>query len=533
MRTLPAFSLLLPVVLPVLAAASCSSGAAPPALDSGLGSGSGSSSSSGGHSSGSGSGSPDSGPSGFYVPTGCSYAVTPASNLGYTALALDDGTSAGPLSTATPVRVRLGLGGNVTAGQPGYADPTTTAAFTWETGAANHAAKVKYGESPSSLTTTQTGYNWTLPAATFSGSPLPGGAPSYMHEVHVCGLTPAKTYYYQVGGGAAGAEVWSATQTFTTLPAAGTSVTVAMSGDARDTVTTWQLANQHIKAKNVDAMLFSGDLVLSGGEESLYTNWLDAVWQPTDGGAFLTSGQIMFLPVAGNHEYGPVGGDVGPTAPQWISAFAVPGEGAYAKSFGSYNIGNAHFVYIEDNEIANLATGTTSPQVTAQLAFLNSDLAAADNDRTAHPFIFVYGHRGLFSTSNHAMDSDVLQARTVLAPIFAKYKVDGVFNGHDHEYERTVPIVPAATVSDPPTPTTGGTTYVICAGVGALPYAVGAGSVSWRAINVPFGSDATGVNNYLGVYATLTLSGSTVVLTAYGLLAAGNDTVIDTFTFTH
>ena len=61
-----------------------------------------------------------------------------------------------------------------------------------------------------------------------------------MHEVHVCGLNPATTYYYQVGGGASGAEVWSATQSFTTVPASGT-VTIGISGDARDQVSTFQL----------------------------------------------------------------------------------------------------------------------------------------------------------------------------------------------------------------------------------------------------------------------------------------------------
>ena len=54
-----------------------------------------------------------------------------------------------------------------------------------------------------------------------------------MHQVDVCGLTPGTTYYYQVGGGAAGGEIWSATQSFTTVPAAGDPITVGVYGDAR------------------------------------------------------------------------------------------------------------------------------------------------------------------------------------------------------------------------------------------------------------------------------------------------------------
>ena len=49
--------------------------------------------------------------------------------------------------TGIPQRVRVGLGGGTTMGQPGYADPTTTAAFTWETAESDHAAKVKIGTS--------------------------------------------------------------------------------------------------------------------------------------------------------------------------------------------------------------------------------------------------------------------------------------------------------------------------------------------------------------------------------------------------
>jgi len=271
--------------------------------------------------------------------------------------------------------------------------------------------------------------------------------------------------------------------------------------------------------------------VLTGGEESLFSQWLDAIWQdPNNAGQFLTLGQLLFLPVAGNHEY-----IFDATAEHFASAFAIPGTGAFAKSFGSYNIGNAHFVYIDDTAIANETTGTDSPQADAQIAWLNADLAAANADRTNHPFIFVYGHRGLFSTSMHSTDPDVLQARTTLAPIYAQYKVDAVFNGHDHEYERTVPIVPGSPVTGAPTAQTGGTTYIICAGVGADPYPVGTGTVSFRAAKVAFGTAATtdAGAGYLGVYQTLTLSGNTALIQAYALTMAGPDPVVDSVMLTH
>jgi hypothetical protein len=477
---------------------------------------------------------------GTYAPPGCSYTVTPKDTiytlpigtqvapLVYTALSGDSDASAGPASTAAPQRVRLGLGGDTTAGSSGYPDPTTTAAFTWETGAANTAAKVKYGATPSALTTVQQGYNWTVPATGSSGA-------TYYHEAHVCGLMPATTYYYQVGGGAPGAEIWSKTQTFTTVPASGP-ITIAISGDARDTVTTWQLLNERIKALNVSAHLFTGDLILTGTVESEYVNWLDEVWtDPNDPSGFLTLGQLLFVPINGNHEY---------DSTLSFANFAIPGDGSYAKTYASFDIGPAHFVLVDDNHIANSA-GVNDPEATAQEAWITQDLTAANADRTNHPFIFVLSHRGMFSTSNHSADSDVLQTRTVLAPIYAKYNVDGVFNGHDHEYERTYPIVPGTPITGDPTVTaagTHGTTYVICAGAGASPYAVGTGTEAWRANHIPFGTAAmtgTPEASYVGMYQTMTLtpkSGSapaTALVNVYAIIPGGGDgTPIDTFTLT-
>jgi hypothetical protein len=463
-----------------------------------------------------------------YSPPGCSYQVTIPTALGYTALSADDNASAGPASTAAPIRVRLGMGGGTTVGASDYPDPTTTAAFTWETGAANTAAKVKFGSSATALTTVQEGYNWTVPASAVSGA-------AYFHEAHICGLSPATTYYYAVGGGAPGAEIWSTTQSFTTLPATGP-ITIAISGDARDTVGTWQLLNERIKSLDVSAHLFTGDIVLTGSIESEYVTWLDAIWKdPNNAADFLTLGQLLYLPVNGNHE---------DDSTLSFANFAVPGSGQYAKTFGSYDIGPAHFVFVDDMHIADVTAGTDDPEADAQVAWVTQDLTAANADRTNHPFIFVLSHRGMFSTSNHSADPDVLQARTTLAPIYSKYNVDAVFNGHDHEYERTYPIVPGTPITGDPTVVasgTHGTTYVICAGAGASPYAVGTGTVTWRANHIPFGTAATSApeTTYVGMYQTMTLTPktasapATALVNVYALIPGGGDTTpIDTFTLT-
>jgi hypothetical protein len=445
-----------------------------------------------------------------YAPASCKYTVSPPSALGYTSLALDDTGPVDP-TNGVPVRVRVGLGGGTTMGQPGYADPTTSAAFTWETAESNNAAKVKMGTSATALSQVSTGYAWTL-------VPTLGTADTYFHEVHVCGLTPNTTYFYAVGGGPAGAEVWSATQSFTTMPSSGM-ITVGVFGDARDTAATWQAVHVRMKAAGVLMSLIDGDVVDIGAEETLYSQWLDEIWQyPSGSSTFLTLGQQYILPINGNHE-----NDSATSFANW----AIPGDGPYAETYASFTVGTVHFTMIDDEQIALANSGA---EAQAQLAWIDKDLAAANGDRTAHPFVVVMGHRGIFSTSLHSTDPDVLTARGSLAPLFDKYKVNLVINGHDHEYERTSPI----TAGSPPTgdpvvqPAGQGTTYVICAGAGAEAYAVGTTAVPYRVTKTAFGSGTP----YIGTYTLLQIAPTQLTLTAYGLKASGatpqDDDVIDT-----
>lgn len=479
--------------------------------------GCGSSSSSGSQGSGGNGGGGDGGSSfQSYTPSGCSYSYAPPSKLGFQDLALDD---EGPVDATkgAPQRVRLGLGGGVDKGKAGYADPATSAAFTWETGESNHAAKVKLGTSASSLTQVQTGYTWTTP-------PSLGGPPTYMHEVHVCGLKPGTTYYYAVGGGPAGHEVWSATQSFITVPDTG-SIAVGVFGDARDNVSVWQAVHQRMRDASVDLQLIGGDVVDTAAIESQYTQWLNAIWHdPNDTSKFLTLGQQMILPINGNHE-----NDVADS----FAAWSIPGAAGdpYAETYASFDVGNTHFVLFDDYALALSVGGAPNTEATAQLAWLDADLKAANADRTAHPFIVAISHRCLFSTSTHGNEPDVTYARGQLVPLYDKYSVDLVVNGHDHDYERSKPLHAGTPPSGDPVVGTG-TVYVVSAGAGADAYSPGTPQ-AFTAKSVAYGSGTP----YVGSYSILTLSGNTLQLTAYGLKASSttvkNDDVIDTLMLTH
>src|SRR5450432_2546467 len=65
-----------------------------------------------------------------YAPAGCAYTFTPPDSDAFTDLANDGTDVMTDVASSAPVRVRIGVGGGTTAGKPGYADITTTAAFT-------------------------------------------------------------------------------------------------------------------------------------------------------------------------------------------------------------------------------------------------------------------------------------------------------------------------------------------------------------------------------------------------------------------
>lgn len=440
-----------------------------------------------------------------YRGAGCLYDVAPPERHAFRELALDDEKSPG----AAPVRVRIGLGGGSEAGAPGYADPSRSAVLTWETPAPSRASRVRFGQSPGALTESRAGYSWTTPPPEVGfGSDEPE---SHMHEVHLCGLEPGRTYYYQVGGGAP--EAWSDVQSFTTVPASGT-VTVGIAGDSRDDVTVWQLVQRRMRERAVNLQVTTGDLVAIGTQQSLYDRWLDAIWKdPADPARFVTLGQQMMVMVAGNHEN---------DAARFYGAFAIPGTGAFAESFASFDVGSAHFVVFDDQAPALVPEGE---QAGAVLAWLDADLAKADANRGKTPFVVVVHHRGLFTTSSHADDSDVLDLRKLVVPIYDKHHVDVVVNGHDHAFERTKPLRAGGNPRGAPTVTEPGrgTVYVVNAGAGAPAY--GVADAPFMEKSATFGKGTP----YSGLYGVMTLEPTRLTLTSWGLAAAGTDTLLDTF----
>ncbi|MRG95276.1 purple acid phosphatase family protein [Polyangium spumosum] len=452
-----------------------------------------------------------------FQPEGCEFEI--ATRPEY----IDFQRGSARVSAAPDIRrVRLGLGGNVEVGSPGRADPATSAAFGWQTDMETLATEVQWGTTPDPSTwpaeNRRRGVTWVTP----EGQLAPQGE-DRMHEAYVCGLSPATTYYYRVGGGAAGKEVWSEVHSFTTTPTdPNTEVLLGVSGDARGQDNqAWRLIQRRMMKAGVTAQLFSGDMINLATDQGEWHLWLDLAAKDADG-SLLTLGQILTLSTHGNHENHTTHFYSSVVLPQDITRFPK-----YSELFYSVDIGPVHVVVVDDFWVTS---PNGNPEYAALLkTWLEKDLEAANTNRANVPWIVGVHHHAEFSASSHGDDADVLLGRQFFVPIWDKYEVDLMVLGHDHNYERTKPLTgPLAEGTLDPVvqmPGAKGTVYMVCAGAGADAY--GNGTRVWT--DKSFTYDGKSV---FGFYSFLKASKTSLTIESHELRPDETDPVIDEYTLT-
>ena len=108
----------------------------------------------------------------------------------------------------------------------------------------------------------------------------------------------------------------------------------------------------------------------------------------------------------------------------------------------SFDYQGVHFTCLNSNDTPNPKDPNTTGLRDAQLKWCEEDLAKHQNDK----FLIVMMHKGLFDSGGHSCnddhsDYDIEQMRRQLAPLFTKYGVDLVLEGHDHLYNLSYPMV--------------------------------------------------------------------------------------------
>lgn len=175
-----------------------------------------------------------------------------------------------------------------------------------------------------------------------------------------------------------------------------------------------------------DFVLHTGDMVESGLDS-------DADAQYFKPYAALLARTPFFLAL-GNHDYGAdlrSQGGRGFIKANYAPFHSVPLTGL-PPHYYFFDEGNARFFVLDTNAFDGARFAPTLEPGSKQYKWLEHYLA-----KTEKAWKFVVVHEPLYSTGAHGALEAELKA---LEPLLLRYKVDVVFQGHDHDYERTVPV---------------------------------------------------------------------------------------------
>ncbi len=250
------------------------------------------------------------------------------------------------------------------------------------------------------------------------------------HSVRFADLEPETMYAYRVGDG----ETWSAWQQFTTLSDEPKPLEFLYVGDAQnDILSLWSrlMRQGYSSAPAADFIVHAGDLVNRGNRDAEWGEWfLAAGW---------IFGKTPSLPTPGNHEYPEEAGVGRALTPHWRPQFTLPENGPEGLEETCYYVDmqGVRFVALNSNE-----------RQQEQAAWLDKLLSDNPNRWT------VVTHHHPIHSSAEGRDNPELRA--LWQPIYDKYGVDLVIQGHDHSYARTN-LATGANLQSP----NNGTVYVV------------------------------------------------------------------------
>ncbi|WP_020140896.1 purple acid phosphatase family protein [Streptomyces sp. 351MFTsu5.1] len=357
------------------------------------------------------------------------------------------------------------------------ADARTEMTISWQVPVAVRKPFVRIGAHPWDLSRKIEAEVRTL--YTPAGVGASGDHTQYYVHARLSHLKPGRTYYYGVGHQGfdpAEAHLAGTLGTFTTAPAHKKPFTFTAFGDQG--VSYHGLANDSlILGQNPAFHLHAGDIAYAdpaGQGKSADTGFDSRVWDQFLAQTESVAKSVPWMVSFGNHDmeawYSPngYGGEE--------ARFTLPDNGPDKKHLpGVYSFvhGNTAIISLDPNDVsfeipANLGIsgGTQTTWFEAQLKKYR---AAKDID-----FIVVFFHHCAYCTSTaHASEGGVRQE---WVPLFDKYTVDLVINGHNHQYERTDVIkgdkvVKKLPIGETAYPETEGVVYVTAGAAGRSLYA--------------------------------------------------------------
>lgn len=359
-------------------------------------------------------------------------------------------------------------------------DPRTEMTVSWQVPVAVKKPFIRIGAHPWDLSRRIEAEVRTL--YTPAGVGASGDHTQYYVHARLSHLRPGRTYYYGVGHQGfdpAEAHLLGTLGTFTTAPDRKEPFTFTAFGDQG--VGYHGLANDSlILGQNPSFHLHAGDIAYAdpaGAGQSADSGFDSRVWDQFLAQTESVAKSVPWMVSYGNHDmeawYSPngYGGEE--------ARFTLPDNGpdkAHLPGVYSFVHGNTAIISLDPNDVsfeipANLGIsgGTQTTWFEAQLKKYR---AAKDID-----FIVVFFHHCAYCTStSHASEGGVRQE---WVPLFEKYTVDLVINGHNHQYERTDVIkdnkvAKKLAIGDTAYPETEGVVYVTAGAAGRSLYAFSA-----------------------------------------------------------
>ncbi|XP_008236959.1 PREDICTED: purple acid phosphatase-like [Prunus mume] len=245
----------------------------------------------------------------------------------------------------------------------------------------------------------------------------------YIHHTTIRNLKFNTKYYYVVGIGHTERQFW-----FITPPEVGPDVpyTFGLIGDLGQSFDSNKtLTHYELNPQKGQAVLFVGDLCYADTHPNHDNVWWDT-W-----GRF-TERSVAYQPwiwTAGNHEidFAPELGETKPFKP-YTHRYHVPYKASGSTAPFWYSIKRASAYIIV------LSSYSAYGKYTPQYFWLEQELRKVNRSET--PWLIVLMHAPWYNSYNyHYMEGETM--RVMYEPWFVKYKVDVVFAGHVHAYERS------------------------------------------------------------------------------------------------